>query len=82
MSEQDQLRWRCRRGLLELDLLLQDFLAQGLEDLNECESATFARLLEYPDNTLLEVLMGRQTAAQEDVARVAEKIRRAARHRT
>jgi antitoxin CptB len=44
MSEQDRLRWCCRRGMLELDLLLNTFLENGLEDMDEHERSIFQRL--------------------------------------
>ncbi|MGQ0651803.1 MAG: FAD assembly factor SdhE [Betaproteobacteria bacterium] len=51
-----RLRWKCRRGLLELDLILEKFLLKhpGEERLGE--------LLELPDNDLLDIAMGRSDA--------------------
>ena len=40
MSELARLRWKCRRGMLELDLLLRDFLDSGYQDLDDA-AATF-----------------------------------------
>ncbi|MGH8642004.1 MAG: succinate dehydrogenase assembly factor 2 [Burkholderiales bacterium] len=59
MAEMDRIRWRCRRGLLELDLVLKGFLEQGYERLGPEERAVFAELLEQPDNDLLDLAMGR-----------------------
>jgi antitoxin CptB len=59
--EMRQLRWRCRRGLLELDLVLQRFLDQGYGELDARDCAIFKRLLETPDNTLLAWLHGTET---------------------
>ncbi len=55
-----RLRWQCRRGLLELDLLFVRFLEQHYSALNEAERDAFQRLLEQPDQTLLAWLQGQQ----------------------
>jgi succinate dehydrogenase flavin-adding protein (antitoxin of CptAB toxin-antitoxin module) len=59
MSEMDRVRWRCRRGLLELDLILQSFLERRFEGLTAQERGVFDELLELPDNDLLDWAMGR-----------------------
>ncbi len=55
-----RLRWQCRRGLLELDLLFVHFLEQRYTSLNAIEQGAFQRLLEQPDQTLLAWLQGQQ----------------------
>jgi len=55
-----RLRWQCRRGLLELDLLFVRFLEQHYSALDETEQGAFQRLLEQPDQTLLGWLQGQQ----------------------
>jgi succinate dehydrogenase flavin-adding protein (antitoxin of CptAB toxin-antitoxin module) len=55
----DRLRWRCRRGLLELDLVLERFLARHAGGLGTEEARLLAELLDYPDNDLWEVVSGR-----------------------
>ena len=59
MSDLDRIKWHCRRGLLELDLLLERFLAQRLDGLSEGQMAVFQELLAYEDNDLLDLVMGR-----------------------
>jgi succinate dehydrogenase flavin-adding protein (antitoxin of CptAB toxin-antitoxin module) len=59
MAELDRIRWHCRRGLLELDLVLADFLARHLETLDSQQLENFRELLDYPDNDLLDLVMGR-----------------------
>ncbi|WJW76747.1 succinate dehydrogenase assembly factor 2 [Thiohalobacter sp. IOR34] len=73
--EQARLHWQCRRGMRELDLLLLGFLEQGYAALDDRGRAAFDTLLSYPDPLLLEILMGRQTPADTDVAHVAHCIR-------
>lgn len=47
-----RLAWRCRRGMLELDLLLQGFLRQGYTALSVAERELFCELLEWSDQEL------------------------------
>jgi antitoxin CptB len=49
-AEQRRLTWRCRRGMLELDIVLQRFMAQHFYSLTMDELAAFDVLLEMPDN--------------------------------
>lgn len=63
--------------MLELDLLLQRFLDAGFEQLAPEELNAFECLLEYPDDTLLELLMGRMTSTEGEIAGVIKKIRAA-----
>ncbi len=76
----ERLRWRCRRGMLELDLLLLAFLDRGYARLSIDSQRVFERLLDYPDDVLLELLMGRSAAADPEVAHVIEEIRATASH--
>ena len=63
MSDLDRVRWRCRRGLLELDLVLKGFLEKDYGRLGPEEQAVFLELLEQPDNDLLDLAMGRTEPA-------------------
>jgi antitoxin CptB len=51
-----RLSWRCRRGLLELDIVLQRFSGNHLRGLNKQELLAFDSLLDLPDNEFLDVL--------------------------
>lgn len=77
-AEKNRLHWQCRRGMLELDDLLQGFLANGFDELLENEKPHFEKLLNCHDNLLLEYLMGRTVPADPDTAHVVSKIRAAA----
>lgn len=70
-----RLFWQCRRGMLELDLMLQGFVRHGYDELSATARAAFRTLLDYPDPVLLELLMGRSATADPEIARVIEKIR-------
>jgi len=53
---QNRLKWKCRRGLLELDLVLQDFVDKHLQD-HELDALN--DLLAMEDNDLWEIVSGR-----------------------
>jgi len=75
-----KLRWRCRRGLLENDLLLERFFARA-EPVNEDDAAALALLMELADNDLLDVFLGRREPPPQldrpDVRRVVAAVRAA-----
>ena len=64
--------------MLELDLLLRSYMNQKFDQLNEEDRARFITLLDYPDQTLLEILMGRQIPADPELVLLASEIRSAA----
>jgi len=74
-----RLRWQCRRGMLELDLLLTGFLETGYQDLDEKEKHAFTRLLGYQDQILHDWLMGQAVAADRELRELVPRIRDAAR---
>ncbi|HET7634078.1 MAG TPA: succinate dehydrogenase assembly factor 2 [Burkholderiales bacterium] len=62
MTELGRLRWRCRRGMLELDLALDRFLERYGAALSADQRATFEEVLDYPDNDLWDCICKRQRA--------------------
>lgn len=58
MSDLKKLRWRCRRGTLELDLLLERYLDRRYLSAGVEEKQAFLKLLELEDSELLRYLMG------------------------
>ena len=73
----ERLKWKSRRGLLELDLVFERFWAQGGGGLGEGEAAALERLLTMPDNDLLDVVMGRAEPPDARLRSVVEKLRAA-----
>jgi antitoxin CptB len=75
-----KLRWRCRRGLLENDLLLERFFARAAP-LSEADARGLAALMELADNDLLDLFLGRQKPQahldRPEVRRVIEAVRAA-----
>lgn len=85
MSDEDapvvslaELKWRCRRGMLELDVFLQRFIERGYPELDEAGRNTLYQLLDYPDQELLELLLGQVHALDPEHEALAERIRQAA----
>lgn len=56
MNELAKLRWQCRRGMKELDLLLENYLATDYLLADDTEKARFAELLMLEDDELLTAL--------------------------
>ena len=75
-AERARLYWQCRRGMLELDLLLQAFLDGQFDTLTTPEQQAFSDLLGYPDTVLLEYMLGRMIPTDKAIADVVAKIRR------
>jgi antitoxin CptB len=48
-SDMGRLRWRCRRGMRELDELLTNYLTDQFPGANPLEQAAFLQLLDFPD---------------------------------
>ena len=59
MAELDKIRWQCRRGLLELDLILEKFNRLHLARLDPGQLERFRELLAFGDNDLLDLVMAR-----------------------
>lgn len=70
-----RMLWRCRRGMLELDLLLQPFVDQHFDALSKEEQAQFLVLLDMQDQPLLECLMLQEAPEDPSLSSMIEKIR-------
>ena len=73
--ELNRLRWRCRRGMLENDLILTRFLDARGEALTDGELAALDRLLDLSDNELWELLSGRQEPEDAAVKPLMDTLR-------
>jgi antitoxin CptB len=65
-EELRRLSWRCRRGLLELDIVLQRFSDKHLAGLSKQELLAFDSLLDLPDNEFLDVVTSRVKVVDVD----------------
>lgn len=75
MQAINQLKWACRRGMLELDVLLGNFLAEAYPHLSASDQANFAALLATPDPVLFDYLMGKVSPEDARLASITEIIR-------
>lgn len=63
-----KLRWRCRRGLLENDLFIEQFFARHESGLTVGQADALGVLMDLSDNDLLDLLLGRK-APEGDLSR-------------
>lgn len=71
-----RIAWRCRRGMRELDLLLEKFLASGLSALPGDDLDRLERLLEQPDQDILAWLTSATTPEDAATRRIVDILRR------
>lgn len=67
-------RWQCRRGMLELDLLLNNFVDKKLHVLSAQQKQIFELLLSYPDQTLFDLLSGNTVSSDPAIAMLVQQI--------
>lgn len=70
-----RLRWQCRRGMLELDIILNAFLDKNYVNLNTCDQDLFEQLLTYSDQELYYCLIKRQSVADKTMQALIERMR-------
>ena len=75
MSEMNRLRWNCRRGMLELDLVLTGFLDKHYTKLTKSQAKVFKDLLDYPDTELWDMIIARTEPADNTMKTVLQLIR-------
>ena len=73
--ERARLRWRCRRGMKELDLVLLRYLEQDYEAASPADRAAFARILDLQDPELFGYLVGRAVPTDDHLRHVLARIR-------
>ena len=73
----ERLRWKSRRGLLELDLVFERFWKGEGRTMDEADAAALERLLAMPDNDLLDLVMGRAQIPETHLRSMVEKLRAA-----
>ena len=76
MSEQARLRWRCRRGMKELDVILTRYLDKHFTAAVSSDKALFECLLEMQDPDLYNLLMGRSQAEDPALADFIRRLRK------
>ena len=69
--EREKLKWKCRRGLLELDIVLERYRALHPDD------QSLDPLLDLPDNDLWDIVAGRSEDYQPHLKDVVARLRAA-----
>ena len=74
-TEYAELKWRCRRGMLELDILLNTYLDRNYEAMTARQGSVFSEVLDYPDQVLFDLLLGNMQSSDTEVSRLISEIR-------
>lgn len=77
MKGLERVRWRCRRGLLELDIVLGRFVINRYPDLDKEQRVVFDELLDMPDTELWDVITGKKEPAHAHQRMVLEWLKQA-----
>ncbi|MDD9892470.1 MAG: succinate dehydrogenase assembly factor 2 [Gammaproteobacteria bacterium] len=67
-----QLRWRCRRGMRELDVLLLKFLESRYEGLDQAQKETFEAVLQLQDPDLYAMLTGKLVPESPEIRQMID----------
>ncbi len=73
-EEKARIKWACRRGMLELDVLVMPFFEEQFDTLSRDEQADFVRLLECDDPDLFTWMMGHGRSQDTILAAMVDKI--------
>ena len=69
-----RLKWACRRGMLEIDVIFMPFVEEGFNDLSEADKLTFESLLTCDDPDLYAWFMGHQPCHNAQYKRIIDHI--------
>ena len=72
--QMSRLRWRCRRGMRELDMLLLAYVESHYSTASLADRSAFQQLLTMPDPDILALLTGRMVADDEPLRNVIERL--------
>ena len=70
-----RIRWDCRRGMLELDMVLARFMERNFERLTPQEVEAFKMLLAYSDLDLLGLIQGGEACGDDEIKTVLQLLR-------
>lgn len=75
MSEISRLRWLCRRGMKELDVVMTGYLDNYYSDADETDRQSFKLLLDMPDPDLFALLVGRDASDDANITHLLDRLR-------
>lgn len=73
-KEMARLHWQCRRGMRELDLLMERYLHEQYADASDADQQSFRDLLQLPDPTLFAYLTDREFPEDENMLKLVKFI--------
>jgi len=74
MSELSKLRWRCRRGAKELDVMFERYLDKGYAESSEADKQAFDKLLDIQDPKLLRYMLSQEAPDSQELLDIVSKI--------
>lgn len=74
-SDDSSLRWRCRRGMLELDIMLNEFLDKSYNSITEQQRELFDQMLDYPDQLLFDLFLANIKSSDKGISELVATIR-------
>lgn len=73
-ENKSRLKWACRRGMLELDVLFMPFVDEAYDALSEHQKQVFKRLLSCDDPDLFAWFMGHKPCQDPELAAMVDVI--------
>ena len=70
-----RLLWRCRRGIKEMDIILQEFINVSYDQLNDEDKNAFSKLLDEQDLDILNWIMGKDKPANDRLSNIINIIK-------
>ncbi|MAS82065.1 MAG: hypothetical protein CMF45_05190 [Legionellales bacterium] len=74
-DNRSRLLWRCRRGIREMDIVLQEFLNQSYDMLNDADKSSFSQLLNEADLDILNWIMEKDEPRNDGLKNIITLIR-------
>ena len=65
-KEINRIKWKCRRGMREIDLLLREFSKNSIKNLSNKDLSLFDEILDYDDQKLYDFIFKNQSIGNKD----------------
>ena len=75
INNKQKIYWACRRGMLELDVILNKFLEGAYDALTDAEKTLFIKLLAQTDPDLFSWLLGQDEPEDPKLQEIVTKVR-------
>ncbi len=73
--KKSRLLWRCRRGIKEMDIILQDFINDSYDQLTEKNKNAFSKLLDEQDLDILNWIIGKDKPTDNELIEIINIIK-------